>query len=544
MRRGCTRSAVLDKSLFFLKECLNFSFYETTGYLCGAIDDERMIRKIARSILTSYNKPVERFVDDPLGTQQKTLEYLLLHGQNTHYGREHHFASVKNDTDYRKQIPVIAYEHLRPYLDKIIVEKQTQVLWDTPVKWFAMSSGTTEDKSKYIPVTNESLVNGNYRAGYHMLGMYAVHHPDTSFVLGKTLVLGGSQQVNSIGNGIYTGDISAILMKNLPAPAKRRRTPERIALLPDWEEKLEKLTDYAIHTDIRSFVGVPSWMLVLLKKIVEERGVAIPDLWPQLEVFFHGGVSFRPFQEQYEKLIPSTRMRYWETYNASEGFFGVQYAPHSKDMLLLLDNEVYYEFIPSGEWDKEEPETIPLEGVVAGRQYAMVISTSGGLWRYKIGDTIEFTSTDPYLFKVTGRTKQFINAFGEELIMDNADRALDDACRTTGAKITEYSVAPIYFSDKNNGAHEWLIEFETPPSDLNLFVDLLDDRLKKLNSDYEAKRSYNLSLNRPQVKVVEKGVFYAWMKQREKAGGQHKVPRLSNNRSYVESILNFIASKS
>jgi hypothetical protein len=501
-----------------------------------------MIQKITRSILTSYNKPVERFVKDPHGTQQTTLDYLLRHGRNTLYGEEKDFSSIHDERSFRQKVPLQAYEDLRPYLDQIITGKKDNVLWDTPVKWFAMSSGTTEEKSKYIPVTRESLVNGNYRAGYHMLGMYAVHHPDTSFVLGKTLVLGGSQQINHIGDGIFTGDISAILMKNLPAVAKRRRTPESIALLPDWEEKLEKLSDYAIKADIRSFVGVPSWMLVLLKMIVVDRGKSIADIWPNLEVFFHGGVSFIPFQEQYDKLIQSDSMRYWETYNASEGFFGVQYAPGSKDMLLMLDNEVYYEFIPSAEWDKEHPEAVPLSGVVTGKQYAVVITTSGGLWRYKIGDTIEFSSTDPYLFKVTGRTKQFINAFGEELIVDNADRAIDTASRATGAKIIEYTAAPIYFGDDSNGAHEWLIEFEIEPSDMDQFIHTLDDSLKKLNSDYEAKRSYNLSLDIPVVRVVQKGVFHEWMKLRDKAGGQHKVPKLSNDRKYVDSILHFMAA--
>lgn len=501
-----------------------------------------MIQKITRSILTSYNKPVQRFVKDPHGTQQKTLDYLLRHGRNTIYGKEKGFSLIHDEHSFRLKVPVQAYEDLRPYLDQIITGKKDNVLWDTPVKWFAMSSGTTEDKSKYIPVTRESLVNGNYRAGYHMLGMYAVHHPDTSFVLGKTLVLGGSQQINHIGDGIFTGDISAILMKNLPVVAKKRRTPESIALLPDWEEKLEKLSDYAIKADIRSFVGVPSWMLVLLKMIVVDRGKSIADIWPNLEVFFHGGVSFIPFQEQYDKLIQSDSMRYWETYNASEGFFGVQYAPGSKEMLLMLDNEVYYEFISSAEWDKEHPEAVPLSGVVTGKQYAVVITTSGGLWRYKIGDTVEFSSTDPYLFKLTGRTKQFINAFGEELIVDNADRAIDMASRATGAKIVEYTAAPIYFGDDSNGAHEWLIEFETEPSDMDQFIHTLDESLKKLNSDYEAKRSYNLSLDIPVVRVLEKGVFYEWMKLRDKAGGQHKVPKLSNDRKYVESLLNFMAA--
>ncbi len=503
-----------------------------------------MIRKIARSILLSYHKPVEKFLEDPLGTQQNTLHYLLEHGRDSLYGTKYRFKDVKNDADFRAKVPLMAYEDLRPYLHKIINEKQENVLWDSPVKWFSMSSGTTEDKSKYIPVTRESLFNGNYRAGYHMLGLYAIHHPQTSFILGKTLVMGGSQQVNRIGDGIYTGDISAILMKNLPKPVKRRRTPESIALLPDWEEKLQKLADYAIKADIRAFVGVPSWMLVLLKKIVEDTGKSIPELWPQIEVFFHGGVSFLPFQEQYEKIIPSDRMNYWETYNASEGFFGVQYSPESKDMLLLLDNEVYYEFVPMDQWDSDTPEAVPLEGVETGKQYAVIITTSGGLWRYKLGDTIQFTSTHPYLFKLTGRTKQFINAFGEELIIDNADQAINEACRRTGAKVTEYTAAPIYFDEHHNGAHEWLIEFETPPVDIDLFVRFLDESLKKVNSDYEAKRSYNLSLGLPVVRVMEQGVFYSWMKQREKIGGQNKVPKLSNDRKYVESIQEFINAKS
>ncbi len=501
-----------------------------------------MIQKIARSILTTYYKPVERFLADPLGTQQRTLHYLLKHGRNTLYGEKMNFGNIRNENDFVSKVPVAAYEDLRPYLDEIIIHNKKNVLWDTPVKWFAMSSGTTEDKSKYIPVTKESLYNGNYRAGYHMLGTYALHHPDTSFVLGKTLVMGGSQQINQIGGNIYTGDISAILMKNLPRAVKKRRTPEEIALISDWEVKLQKLTDYAINADIRALVGVPSWMLVLLKKIVEDTGKTIPEIWPHLEVFFHGGVSFTPFGEQYEKIIKSSRMRYWETYNASEGFFGVQFTPESKDMLLLLDNEVYYEFLPVEEWNNEQPVTIPLEGVEVGKQYAIVITTSGGLWRYKLGDTIMFSSTDPYLFRLTGRTKQFINAFGEELIVENADKAIEEACIETGAKITEYTAAPVYFGENHNGAHEWLIEFETEPNDLKRFVNSLDESLKRHNSDYEAKRSYNLSLDLPIVRLLEKGTFYGWMKQREKIGGQNKVPKLSNDRKYVDSILEFVSN--
>ncbi len=497
------------------------------------------MRRIINSIVKSYYKPIEEFLKNPIGTQEATLKYLVEHGRNTYFGQEHKFEEIKSISDFQNSVPVHSYEDLRPYLDKILVEKMSNVLWDTPVKWFAMSSGTTEDKSKYIPVTQEALKNCHYRCGYHMLALYANHHPDTSYLLGKTLVLGGSQQVNSIGNGIYTGDVSAILMKNMPRIVKLARTPESIALIADWEEKLQKLTDYAIKKDIRAFVGVPSWMLVLLKKIVNDTQTSIPELWPNLEVFFHGGVSFTPFREQYEKLIPSEKMRYWETYNASEGFFGVQYSPDSKDLLLLLDNEIFYEFIPSSEYNKENPTVIPLSEVKVGEQYAMIISTSGGLWRYKIGDTVEFSSTSPYLFKITGRTKQFINAFGEELIVDNADRAIDEACRQTGAKITEYTAAPIYFGDKSNGAHEWLIEFATTPSSLDKFIDVLDKTLQKVNSDYEAKRSYNLSLGLPVVRVIEEGGFYKWMQLRDKVGGQNKVPKLSNDRKYVDNICDF-----
>lgn len=503
-----------------------------------------MIKQITRAVFKSYYKSVEKFIANPIGTQEQTFSFLMEHGRNTFFGAENQFDNIRTISDFQRKVPVSTYENLRPYLDKIIIEKQQNVLWDSPVKWFAMSSGTTEDKSKYIPVTQESLEHCHYRCGYHMLGLYANSYPDTEFFLGKTLVLGGSQQINNIGDSTFTGDISAILMKNLPFIVKLARTPEEIALLPDWEEKLQRLSDYAVKEDIRAFLGVPSWMLVLLKKIATDTGKPLPDLWKNLEVFFHGGVSLNPFREQYEKLIPSEKMRYWETYNASEGFFGVQYSSKSKDLLLLLDNEIFYEFLPAGEWDKENPQAVTLADVEVGKQYALVISTSGGLWRYKVGDTIEFTSTSPHLFRITGRTKQFINAFGEELIVDNADRALEETCKITGAKVNEYTAAPVYFGDNSSGAHEWLIEFETKPSDLNQFTNVLDENLKRLNSDYEAKRSYNLSLGKPIIRILEPGDFYKWMKSREKSGGQNKVPKLSNDRKYVENIFTFLGLKS
>lgn len=500
-----------------------------------------MIKHLIDKIFSSLHKPIDKFIEDPWEKQLQTFNYLISRGNRTFFGQKNNFNKIKTPEDFKKYVPVMGYDDLKPYLDKIINEKKPNVLWDTPVKWFAMSSGTTNDKSKFIPVTRESLKNCHYRGGHHMLALYAKHFPDNAYMFGKALVLGGSQQVNSIGEGIFTGDVSAILVKNLPWWAKKRRTPEEISLIPEWDVKLQKLADYAINQDIRALLGVPSWMLVLLKKIANDTGKTIPELWPNLEVFFHGGVSFLPYRKQFEKIIPSNNMNYWETYNASEGFFGVQYAPDSPDLLLLLDSQVYYEFIPNGDWAKENPEVLTLNEVEIGVKYAMLISTSGGLWRYLLGDTIEFTSLSPHLFKITGRTQHFINAFGEEIMIDNAQDALHEACNKTGAKITEYTAAPVFFGDNNNGAHEWLIEFETLPSDMDLFTHTLDDALKSLNSDYEAKRSFDLSLRKPIIKVLPHNFFYKWMQLNKKLGGQNKVPRLANNRDYVDSLLKFLS---
>lgn len=500
-----------------------------------------MIKYIIDSTFSSFYKPIDKFIEEPWKSQLQTFDYLISQGRKTFFGQKFNFDDIRTPEDFKKLVPIMGYDDLKSYLGKIINDKKQNVLWSSPVKWFAMSSGTTNDKSKYIPVTKESLKNGHYRSGHQMLALYAKHFPEHAFMLGKALVLGGSQQTNTIGEGIFTGDVSAVLLKNLPWWAKRRRTPEDISLIPNWDLKLQKLTDYAINEDIRALLGVPSWMLVLLKKITKDTGECITKLWPNLEVFFHGGVSFMPYKEQYEKLIPSNTMNYWETYNASEGFFGVQYAPYSPDLLLLLDNEIYYEFIPNGDWEKENPETLTLNEVKVGVKYAIIITTSGGLWRYLLGDTIEFTSLHPYLFKITGRTKHFINAFGEELMINNAEDALKIACKATGAKITEYTAAPVFFGDDNNGAHEWLIEFQTLPSDLDLFTIELDNALKSLNSDYEAKRSFDLSLRMPIIKVLPHNFFYEWMESKEKMGGQNKVPRLANNRQYVDSILKFLS---
>ncbi|MDH6354935.1 hypothetical protein M2132_001270 [Dysgonomonas sp. PH5-45] len=501
-----------------------------------------MITRLAHKYFDFRYREVDRFVQNPIDVQRKVFNYLIKNGKETFFGKEFGFDSIRNEDGFRKKVPVFHYEQLRPFLDKIIVEKKQNILWNKPVRWFAMSSGTTEDKSKYIPVTDESLKTGHYKCGEQMLAIYGRANRDARFFFGKTLVMGGSKQINEIGDGVFTGDISAILIKNLYFWAKLSRTPESISLLPDWEEKLQALAYYAVSHDVRAFMGVPSWLLVLLKKIKQDTGRELTDIWPNLEVFFHGGVSFTPFAEQYKKIIPKASMRYWETYNASEGFFGVQFDSHSKDMLLMLDSNIYYEFVPMSQWDSENPETLTLDEVKTGENYALLISTNGGLWRYMIGDTIEFTSLKPYLFKITGRTKHFINAFGEELIIDNAEKALHEACLKTGATITEYTAAPVYFGDNNAGAHEWLIEFENSPSCLDVFGTELDEALKKVNSDYEAKRSYGLSLQAPVVRSLPKGSFYEWMKSIEKSGGQNKVPRLSNNRDYLERMFVFLHS--
>lgn len=498
-----------------------------------------MITRIAHKYLDYKYREVACFIENPIRAQEEILSYLLRNGAQTYIGQQFKFPEIKNKDDFRNNVPVFHYEDLRPYLDKILVDKRQNVLWNKPVNWFAMSSGTTEDKSKYIPVTKESLTGGHYKCGEQMLAIYGRANPDAKFFFGKTLVLGGSKQINRIGDGVFTGDISAILIKNLYFWAKRSRTPESISLLPDWEVKLQALTDYAVKNDVRAFMGVPSWLMVLLKKIKADTGRELTDIWPNLEVFFHGGVSFTPFEEQYRKIIQKPDMWYWETYNASEGFFGVQFEAGSKEMLLMLDSNIYYEFMPMSEWDKENPKTLTLDEVKTGENYAILISTNGGLWRYMIGDTIEFTSTNPYLFHITGRTKNFINAFGEEIIIDNAEKALSAACLLTGAQITEYTAAPVYFGDNNTGAHEWLIEFTTEPDSLEKFTLALDENLKKVNSDYEAKRSYNLSLGLPIVRNLPKGTFNEWMKSIGKLGGQNKVPRLSNNRDYMDRLLAF-----
>ena len=427
------------------------------------------------------------------------------------------------------------------YIDRIRNGEQ-QILWCSDIKWFAKSSGTTTGKSKFIPVSKETLIDCHYKGGKDLLAIYHHNHPESKLILGKTLVVGGSSQINRLENGSYTGDLSAIIMKNFPLWVEQRRVPKLSeALMDNWEEKIAKMIKSTVHEDVSNISGVPSWTLVLLKKMLATyKKDNILEIWPNLELYMHGGVNFEPYRKQFEALIPSKSFNYYQNYNASEGFFGIQDISLANDMLLMLDYGIFYEFIEVNELKKDNPKVLALENVELNKNYALVITTNSGLWRYLIGDTIKFTSLSPYRIKVTGRTKNYINAFGEELIIENVESALSFVCNKTNAIINEFTVAPEYFSDDKSGRHEWLIEFEKEPESIDDFNNLLDIELMKINSDYEAKRFNSMVLSYPKIIKANKGTFYKWLKDKNKLGGQHKVPRLSNNRVYIEELLKLV----
>lgn len=481
---------------------------------------------------------IDLFRKHPHEVQREVLFDLLEQAANTEFGVKFNFRDIRSEADFRRQVPIQTYEDVKGTIDRMMLGEKN-LLWPGETRWFAKSSGTTNDKSKFIPVSKDSLEDVHIRGGRDVLAIYLKNYPESGVLSGKALTLGGSHKVHNYNNNCYYGDLSAILIENIPFWTDFYRTPStEISLIEEFEEKINKIIEHSLGENVTSFAGVPSWYLVLLKKVLEVTGKSnILEVWPNLEVFTHGGVKFDPYREQYEKLIPSDQMHYMETYNASEGFFGIQDEPDKKDMLLMLDYGIYYEFIPMDEFGAENPTVVPLEGVELGKNYAMVITTNGGLWRYIIGDTIRFTSKYPFKFVITGRTKHFINAFGEELIIDNAEKAFRIACERTGAIISEYTGGPVYMQSDQKGAHEWIIEFEREPDDLDHFLQLFDGALKTINSDYEAKRHKNLSLEMPHVVVAGKGLFYEWMKRRGKAGGQNKIPRLSNDRQYLDQLI-------
>ncbi len=480
---------------------------------------------------------IELFMKYPIEVQKEVFEKLVHRAETTEWGLKHGYVDIKSQEQFRQRVPLQNYEDLKPYMLRLKAGEQN-LLWPTEINWFAKSSGTTADKSKFIPVSREALEECHYKGGKDLLALYNHTFPNNNLYSGKSLVLGGSSSINELRKDSYYGDLSAIIINNLPFWVEFKRIPDRsIALMDGWEEKIEVMARSVMYEDVTNMAGVPSWTLVLLKRILEITGKSnIAEVWPNLELFIHGGVSFEPYRRQYESIIPKRGMHYYESYNASEGYFGIQDLPNRNDMLLMLDYGIYYEFIPAALAQEEQPPTIGLDDVEIGENYEMVISTNGGLWRYRLGDTVEFTTKYPFRIRVTGRTKHFINAFGEELIIDNAERALAQACEKNECTIADYTAGPIYMSDDRSGGHEWLMEFKIPPASLENFTTDLDDALKRLNSDYEAKRTGDLTLSMPLVRVVPAGTFYNWLKIKGKLGGQNKVPRLANNRDFLENI--------
>ena len=470
--------------------------------------------------------------------QDKVFHSLIEKGKNTDYGKRHNFASIRKPANYFNSAPVNDYDAIKDDVQKMM-EGAQNVLWPTTVKWFAKSSGTTSDKSKFIPVSPEALDDNHFKGGQDLLGMYAYNNPKTKIFNGKILAMGGSQTIVPINKNARFGDISAVMLSNTPPIGNYLRAPEKsIALLPDWEEKLQRIVETTLTDDIHGMAGVPTWSVVLIQQLFEKTGKKdLLDIWPNMELYVHGGVSFVPYHEKFKQLIPHESMNYLQTYNASEGFFAFQDELHADDMLLAVDHGVFYEFIPAGDWDKAFPTSIPLSDVEIGKNYALVITTNAGLWRYKIGDTIQFTNKNPYRIKVSGRTKHFINVFGEEVIVDNSDQAIAKACLQTNAIVVDYTVAPIYFEANEKGGHEWLIEFEKQPDDFDKFKEILDNTLQSINSDYEAKRFKNFALNFPVIHSVRAHLFTDWLQSKGKLGGQHKIPRLSNERTYLEELL-------
>lgn len=494
--------------------------------------------KFISKLFNSRLKEIDLYATQSYRIQENVLRRLLHDASNTEWGKKYNYAGIKSYNDFKEKVPLQTYDDIKPYVERLR-SGENNLLWPSRIRWFAKSSGTTNDKSKFLPVSQEALQDIHYRGGKDTVALYLRMNPDSHFFSGKGLILGGSHSPNFNQKHTLVGDLSAILIQNVSAAINLIRVPSKeIALMSEWENKIEKIAQNTINVNITNLSGVPSWMLVVIKRVLEIKGKqSLEEVWPNLEVFFHGGVSFAPYREQYRQIIKSDEMHYVETYNASEGFFGVQNDLSDPSMLLMIDYGIFYEFMPLDELDKENPKTYCLEDIELNKNYAMIISTSCGLWRYMIGDTVKFTSKNPYKFVITGRTKHFINAFGEELIIDNAEKGLAKACQATGAQVLEYSAAPVFMDENAKCRHQWLIEFSKMPDSIELFAETLDKSLKEINSDYEAKRYKDIALQPLEVIIARKNLFHDWLKQKGKLGGQHKVPRLSNNRKHIEEML-------
>lgn len=496
-----------------------------------------IINSIASWVLKQRIHQMELFLKYPNEVQEELLMNLIRSSENTAIGKNYDYSSIKSYQTFTERVPISTYENLEPFIEQTRRGEQN-ILWNTPIKWFAKSSGTTNAKSKFIPVSTEALEDCHYKGSKDLLCLYLNNNENSELFLGKSLRLGGSSQIYENNNSFF-GDLSAILIENMPVWAEFSSTPSnKTSLMSEWESKITAIINETKDENVTSFAGVPSWMLVLLNKILEETSEEnLFDIWPNLEVYFHGGVSFDPYREQYKKILPRNNFKYYEIYNASEGFFAIQDLNDSNDLLLMLDYGIFYEFIPMDVFGTVNQTAIRLADVSLDKNYAVVITTNGGLWRYLVGDTIRFTSLNPYRIRVTGRTKHFINVFGEELMVENTDRAIAKTCQMTQSEIVDYTVAPIFMKDKEKGAHEWMIEFKRPPKNPLEFQKILDENLQALNSDYEAKRYNNMTLNPLVLNIARPNLFYDWLKEQNKLGGQNKIPRLSNQRDYLEQLL-------
>ena len=493
-----------------------------------------IFNSVASFFLKRRISQIELFKDYPIEVQQEVLRKMIVYSIDTEIGKKYDFKTIRHYNDFKERIPTVTYEEIYKDIERNRKGEQN-IFWRTPIKWFAKSSGTTNAKSKFIPISFESLEDCHYKAGKDMLSLYFNNNVNSQLLVGKCLRLGGSREIYE-NNDSYYGDLSAIMIDNLPFWAELSSTPSsKTSLIPEWEDKVKAIIKESMNQKVTSFAGVPSWMLSLLQQVIEKTGKDnILEIWQDAEVYFHGGVSFEPYRNLYNKLFPSKDFKYFEIFNASEGFFAIQDQNSSTELLLMLDYGIFYEFIPV---NGSESEIVSLADVKLNTNYEMVITTNSGLWRYKIGDTIKFTSLNPFRVKVTGRTKHFINVFGEELVVENAEMALSKTTELTKSEISNYTVGPIFMSDKTKGSHEWIIEFSKEPDDMNKFTEILDLSLQSLNSDYEAKRYKDSTLELPKIIKGRKNLFYDWLRSRNKLGGQNKIPRLSNSREYVEELL-------
>lgn len=503
-----------------------------------------LINSILTWVMKKRIHQIELFMKYPHDVQDELFHRLITEAHQTEFGLQHGFGDITSYESFRDRVPVQSYEQLYPYIQRLMRGEQN-ILWPSEIKWFSKSSGTTSHRSKFIPVSEEALEECHFKGGKDLISIYVNNYPDTHLFDGKGLAVGGSHQINEYDSSAssFYGDVSAVIMQNLPPWAEFIRTPSlETALMSNWEEKIDKMARETAEVNVTNIAGVPTWTVLLIQKIVELQGKKnILEVWPNLEAFFHGAVAFKPYRNLFENLIPKSEMRYWETYNASEGFFGIQDQKDSEELLLMLDYGIFYEFIPVDDLDSEHPRAVPLHEVEVGKNYAMVISTNAGLWRYNIGDTVKFTSKVPYRIKISGRTKHFINAFGEEVIIENAEAAITRACAETNSIIDNFTAAPIFLEKGKRGGHEWVIEFKVAPDSMDTFQKVLDMSLREVNSDYDAKRKHDLALIMPAIHSVPPGTFYNWMKRRGKLGGQNKVPRLFNSREYVDDILKLVS---